>query len=120
MASSILGRKVFPAAAAALTANVASSNGISSLLDGKFDGGWINSSRSSSLCEVMKSNASGKSNKTNENMFLLRESGISEKVLRKRVSAMFNLCSQLRGLIAPHRILDDINWKIQYEIRIRG
>lgn len=86
MASSIIGRKVFPAAAAALTANVASGNGFSSILDGKSDGDWMNTT-SRAVCEAVRSDrANGKGNKSNENRFLFGGSGVREAVLRKRVS----------------------------------
>lgn len=66
MASSIIGRKILPAAAAAFTANVASSG---------FD--------FHALCEV----TSGKTSRAcTDNRFLMRDSGVREAVLRKRAS----------------------------------
>jgi hypothetical protein len=88
MASSIIGRKVFPVAAAALTANLTSSSGgISSILDGKSDGGWINSSRA--ICEAVGFDYTTRKSdvRANDNIFLFKDSGVRETVLRKRVSS---------------------------------
>ena len=88
MASSILGRKVLPAATAALTANLTCT-----ILDEKLDGSWAKfSSASRTLCEAMNTEkaegGAGKSIlKASDNMFLFRESGVRETVLRRRVSA---------------------------------
>ena len=74
MASSIIGRKILPAAAAAFTANVASSG---------FD--------SHALCEVTSGKTSRAS--TTDNRFLMRDSGVREAVLRKRASwIMYSFC----------------------------
>eukprot|EP00804_Cyclotella_cryptica_P018705 CCRYP_007192-RA/>CCRYP_007192-RA protein AED:0.03 eAED:0.03 QI:254/1/1/1/0.33/0/4/1554/658 len=102
MASSILGRKVFPAAAAAITANLACSGGVSSMLDGKFDGLRTNfGTTSRTLCEDGRAekvaSVIGKSNpRANDNLFLIKESGIRETVLRKRMTSIgrFSLKSE--------------------------
>lgn len=93
MASSILGRKVLPAAAAAFTANFTCGGGVSSMRDDKSDGLWANvGTTTRTLCEAGRSekvkSVIGKINPgASNNLFLIKESGIRETVLRKRVSA---------------------------------
>jgi len=82
MATSIIGRKTFPAAAAAavFTANNTSN----------FDGRWIRDLSSKAICEAISSNSetSKRYIRPSSNMFLFQESGVRETVLRKRVSQL--------------------------------
>ncbi|KAL7517552.1 hypothetical protein ACHAWX_002465 [Stephanocyclus meneghinianus] len=102
MASSILGRKVLPAAAAAFTANFTCGGGVSSMRDDKSDGLWANvGTTTRTLCEAGRSekvkSVIGKINPgASNNLFLIKESGIRETVLRKRMTSIgrFSLKSE--------------------------